>query len=739
VKVSRKARKLRVRRQSAQGRSKPSLLPALVAMGGACGLAAAPASALELGDIRVNSTLGEPLRASIAYALNANERIGDHCIFIRPGAAGSGIPGISRATVSVTDNAILIAGTQAVREPMLSLQLAVDCQYTPRLLRDYTILIDPVLPANAVVPSSSRTSGNTQQTPVSTNRTTAAPRVQPSTQRPEPIASARTTVSQRSGIESPIAMNSQYQVRVGDTLSTIAARIEGRSVRLWPAVDMIFSANPHAFANADVNQLMAGSVLDIPSLTQGMTIAEATAPVVQRSTTTTTVANAAPAEAVSETAAEVVSSVAPATGSALPETTLSVDQSRDIRPGDLVMPPAVSSTTNIPDTQIDNGAPVLLDPAEASQSPVVASTNTTSATTAEPARSWVFWLGGAGIVLILALLAFGRIFKGRFGDGKAADVAPMRRHDDDPTQEAQVIEGVDYEFEDTINSRAISLDADLEAGTGLSDSSAMDVAQDFGFTATSENDSAPIDLEFSDEAVGSDEDKSATDVIPPNHKQAEDTILDSEDTLPGVEVEEYDLSMVVDATRQPIAEAEVTAKDLQAVQIDSDTKSDADDTGDYTLTKEIDYKLLEQDYEEEFTATMALNAEMEKAARELAKRVGEDLEETGNMPGTEVTVEMPSAKTVDDDKTSVLPSSMAVESEKTRRMPSSKDELELPEMSDPSNTAELAVDLPSSLDALNDEVADDEEASFSATAAGSDVTVDMQVESGKIDTGKKKS
>jgi len=44
-----------------------TLKSALVVVSG--GLVAAPATALELGDVKVHSSLGQPLRASIAYAL----------------------------------------------------------------------------------------------------------------------------------------------------------------------------------------------------------------------------------------------------------------------------------------------------------------------------------------------------------------------------------------------------------------------------------------------------------------------------------------------------------------------------------------------------------------------------------------------------------------------------------------------------------------------------------------------
>jgi Tfp pilus assembly protein FimV len=63
-------------------------LPAIFAMGST--LAAIPASAIELGELTVQSRLGQPLRASIAYALAPNEQLSDYCVTLRPGASLSG-------------------------------------------------------------------------------------------------------------------------------------------------------------------------------------------------------------------------------------------------------------------------------------------------------------------------------------------------------------------------------------------------------------------------------------------------------------------------------------------------------------------------------------------------------------------------------------------------------------------------------------------------------------------------
>ena len=82
-------------------------LPALVAAGGS--LAAGSAGALELGELQVQSTLGQPLRASIAYALSPNEIIEARCVAVRPG--GRDLPGLQNASVRVSKGVITITGS----------------------------------------------------------------------------------------------------------------------------------------------------------------------------------------------------------------------------------------------------------------------------------------------------------------------------------------------------------------------------------------------------------------------------------------------------------------------------------------------------------------------------------------------------------------------------------------------------------------------------------------------------
>jgi Tfp pilus assembly protein FimV len=126
--------------------SRKQLLPALMAVGGACSMMAVSASALELGELKVNSTLGQPLRASIAYALNPHEELYNYCVYLRPGLAANGLPSVSKATISIADGMILLAGNRVIREPLLTMQVSVACPYTAHLTRQYTLMIDPAQP-----------------------------------------------------------------------------------------------------------------------------------------------------------------------------------------------------------------------------------------------------------------------------------------------------------------------------------------------------------------------------------------------------------------------------------------------------------------------------------------------------------------------------------------------------------------------------------------------------------------
>ena len=188
-----------------------AVLPALVAAGG--GLAIGSAAALELGEIQVQSTLGQPLRASIAYALSPNEIIDDRCVAI--GRAGRDLPGLHDASVRVSKGVISITGAAPVMEPMLSANIVVDCPYSAHVSRNYLLFINPQERPVTVARQSSP-AAVTAATPTA-SRTAPAPRPAPAT--------------------TPVAQGSRYQVQPGDSLSGIVRRLDNpgsRATARWP-------------------------------------------------------------------------------------------------------------------------------------------------------------------------------------------------------------------------------------------------------------------------------------------------------------------------------------------------------------------------------------------------------------------------------------------------------------------------------------------------------------------------
>jgi hypothetical protein len=176
-------------------------------------------------------------------------------------------------------------------------------------------------------------------------------------------------------------------------------------------------------------------------------------------------------------------------------------------------------------------------------------------------------------------------------------------------------DNVDFDLsDDSPTEENLTLDADLVDGTGLDNSDDAEVNRDFGFAATME-----LDMELP-EAAAADEDSPETDIIAPPERPEEELVVNSE-VLPEDDDDEYDISMIVDATKMPDP-AEVTERDLRAVPIDDTGQSRTLD--DYTIVDDLGQDILAQDYEDELSATQLLNAEIDKAASELAQTIGED-------------------------------------------------------------------------------------------------------------------
>jgi hypothetical protein len=654
-----------------------TLLP-LVAIGG--GLAVTPAVALELGELTVQSSLGQPLRASIAYALAPNEMLSSTCVSIGGGRSTSGLPGIGNSSVSITERAILITGESVVREPMLGTRVTINCAYTPNLSREYMLFVDPASPAQA--------SQAAQASQIDSPATTATAPL--ATTAPVARRVARPAIDQ-----TPIEQSSRVQVQPGESLSEIATRIRNRPIGLWPAVNAIFAANPDAFIDNDPNKLKAGSWLTIPDF-NGVA---ATTPAVTAPTRTTS-------ESASENAVNTVAGgvyeppVLADIAEPVIETAAAAESTTELRPNDVApdsanayveptaAPTAVptaapTETVVIPDTQLPG-------PETASTSPNVATAIVSTGTRSE-STSLYTWLIGGGLALIAALILFGRRVRSRFDSAPipAAENATFAQDDADTVEDVQDVYEID---DDSPTEENLARDADLVLGTGLTEGTDMDVGQDFGFASTTALD---VELPFEPEEPIAEHE---TDVLPAPTVERIESILESE-VLP--EDDDYDMSVIIDATQMPQPE-DVTERDLLAVPVGS-----ADETlisDNYTISKEVDYDILEQDYEDEMTATQALNEEISRAAAELSNNLDE---------------------TVNDDETSAMPLATVTELDATSQLPVQEEKTaEMKQPVDPNDTAALTVNLSS----------DDETAEM--PVANDDDTAEMDISGGRVDTSK---
>jgi hypothetical protein len=356
--------------------------------------------------------------------------------------------------------------------------------------------------------------------------------------------------------------------------------------------------------------------------------------------------------------------------------------------------------------------------------------------------SWLTWPIGGAALLIAGILLLGRQIRQKFGSiaigatekpapaagsqvEVIAEAEPELQAAAEPEQQIEVPEpvigDVDYELDDTDNSEAISLDADLDAGTGLQGSPELDVAQDFGFAASDQIE-AEVDHVFPDDTA-SNADTAGIDSIPPVHEEVAPSIADSEP----VSEDDYDLSMIVDATKQHIDDTQLTVQDLQAVPLDPDS-SDSYSISDGTLASNADLEALEQDYQEEFTQTLAINDEIEKAAQELAAQLEDDIDDddptadepilTIEDPGLDPTAEMP-ARQPEDELTAEMPA-RTIDNDITAEIPEQTSAAEV--------TAELAANVAAENDDLAEDRAADDAVTTKLVAGGNEPTVEMQIE-----------
>ena len=265
------------------------------------------ADAAGLGRLTVTSGLGEPLSAEIELLSPTPEELASLSAGIASPEAYS-VQGVERTAlhsaikVDVTKRGdgtpiLKLTTRQAVSDPFLDMLIQVDWE-TGRLLREYTVLLDPPgysnqaqvyngvqLPPDANTPSvapagraASAASGNAAKTPArNSTKNSARTNTANQTATPAPRAATSAPVS-----STPVAASDtpaqNYTTAKGDTLSAIAQQHQVEGVSLDQMLIGLYRANEDAFSNKNMNRLKTGQIMRVPAASelQQVSPAEAT-------------------------------------------------------------------------------------------------------------------------------------------------------------------------------------------------------------------------------------------------------------------------------------------------------------------------------------------------------------------------------------------------------------------------------------------------------------------------------
>ncbi|MBK9362511.1 MAG: LysM peptidoglycan-binding domain-containing protein [Rubrivivax sp.] len=241
-----------------------------VALAAGC-LVGSSAWALGLGRLTVQSALGETLRAEIdVTSLTAEEAASLALRVATPEAyRAAGVEynaALAGAQVSLQRRAdgrpfLRVASERPLIEPFVD--VIVEATWaTGRLVREYTLLLDPPTRVAAPPPAPSPAVASPAPTPAPAPAPTAAAPAAPVVAATAP-ARPRAPASAPAG--RPAAAVDEYRVRSGDTLSRIAARNAQPGVSLDQMLVALFRGNPQAFMADNMNRLKAGAVLTVPA------------------------------------------------------------------------------------------------------------------------------------------------------------------------------------------------------------------------------------------------------------------------------------------------------------------------------------------------------------------------------------------------------------------------------------------------------------------------------------------
>lgn len=250
--------------------------------------------ALTLGTMKVQSALGEPLRAQLSLGELTPEELNSIDAGFAPAAVyrAAGItanPALNNIQISVdksipTNVVVNMTSSNAMNEPFLDMLLEIKWS-SGTVIRDYTLLFAAAEPSSAAASTEPVVAGVpalTEPLAVLPVESEATPGIaigsvldaDPAALEPLPVTApepaAQVTANPAQGIN-PIANKSIRVVR-GDTASRLARDNMPEGVSLDQMLQAMLRANPNAFVNNNVNRLKAGVNLTVPDAQAALSI-----------------------------------------------------------------------------------------------------------------------------------------------------------------------------------------------------------------------------------------------------------------------------------------------------------------------------------------------------------------------------------------------------------------------------------------------------------------------------------
>jgi pilus assembly protein FimV len=236
------------------------------------------AQAAGLGKMRVISALGAPFSAEVDVTNVRPDEEGNMVVRIAPPEVfkqagidyNPALPSIRATLIGDANNQkIVLNSASSINEPLLEMLVELSWQ-SGRLVRQYTVLLDPAIPLTDT-PANPAPIQAASPLVASAANANSPPPVAVIDTPPVPVPSS--AVANSAGGFSKSTADKTYDVKKGDTLSAIASRLSGgesySSSRVRSLMAIFLQNNPNAFINNNMNRLKAGVVLNTDSY--GMT------------------------------------------------------------------------------------------------------------------------------------------------------------------------------------------------------------------------------------------------------------------------------------------------------------------------------------------------------------------------------------------------------------------------------------------------------------------------------------